>query len=131
MLPLDVYRLDLPGRPDVCHDCRRKGWFPPGYLEAQPNRRAATALQTLPVIRWPLSAYQKRQVRAAFGHRCGICKSIGVRLAIDHDHDTLVVRGLLCTLCNTGLGHFKERISLLRAAIQYLASPPLPQPPKF
>jgi hypothetical protein len=40
---------------------------------------------------------------------CAICKrpcSTGKRLAIDHDHDTNRVRGLLCTRCNRHLGWF-------------------------
>lgn len=39
---------------------------------------------------------------------------------IDHDHQTLKVRGVLCDLCNKGLGQFKDSISLLENAINYL-----------
>src|SRR6266404_1578474 len=37
---------------------------------------------------------------------CAICKQIsgGKRLAIDHDHDTGEIRGLLCVSCNTAIG---------------------------
>lgn len=41
-------------------------------------------------------------------------------LAVDHCHDTGKVRGLLCSLCNTALGGFKDDISLLEKAIVYL-----------
>ena len=42
------------------------------------------------------------------------------RLSVDHDHETGVVRGLLCNLCNTGLGCARESISTLKAMIEYL-----------
>lgn len=39
-------------------------------------------------------------------------------LSVDHCHKTNKIRGLLCTNCNLGLGHFKnEAYALKRAAI--------------
>ncbi len=56
---------------------------------------------------------------------CAICKkpehlTPQSRLHIDHDHETGKVRGLLCMSCNTGLGHLKDDIELLRNSIKYL-----------
>jgi Recombination endonuclease VII len=56
---------------------------------------------------------------------CAICKSKvsssrTTRLFVDHCHETLRVRGLLCSACNHGLGLFKDSPTLLRAAIHYL-----------
>lgn len=44
------------------------------------------------------------------------------RFAIDHDHDTGEVRGLLCQRCNQGLGSFKDNIETLKSAINYLST---------
>lgn len=57
--------------------------------------------------------------------RCAICKTEtpggrAGRFHIDHCHDTGVIRGLLCTNCNTGLGQLKHDPDLIRKAIEYL-----------
>lgn len=65
----------------------------------------------------------------AQGDRCGICGEPGTpwpdrNLAVDHCHDSDVVRGLLCRHCNTGLGAFRDAPARLLKAIEYLANPP-------
>lgn len=59
------------------------------------------------------------------GNVCGICGDkcpSGRSLAVDHDHETGIIRGLLCVNCNKGLGNFKDNITLLKTAIIYLES---------
>jgi hypothetical protein len=50
---------------------------------------------------------------------CAICGR-QVDLVVDHCHETKLVRDLLCGTCNSGLGHFKDDPSRLRAAADYI-----------
>lgn len=64
---------------------------------------------------------------AAQDGRCAICqlKPRKNRLAIDHDHKTGVIRGLLCMWCNHRLlGGARESVVILQAGIDYLTTPP-------
>ena len=40
--------------------------------------------------------------------------------AIDHNHITGHIRGLLCTTCNRALGLFKDSPKILESALDYL-----------
>ena len=61
-------------------------------------------------------------------NKCALCeKSETIKrngkilsLAVDHDHRTGKIRGLLCFHCNTAIGKFKDDIGLLLKTISYL-----------
>lgn len=59
----------------------------------------------------------------AQGGVCAICNGRPgrKRLAVDHDHATGAVRGLLCEACNLALGGFRDDPTLLLRAAEYLA----------
>jgi hypothetical protein len=60
---------------------------------------------------------------AAQGGVCAICGRpdvTGRDLALDHDHKTLRVRGLLCGNCNHALGKLRDDPVLLRKAADYV-----------
>jgi hypothetical protein len=63
------------------------------------------------------------------GGVCKICKDPPtqktrdgaiVRLAVDHNHVTGKVRGLLCRPCNLVIGNAREKVTILKGAIFYL-----------
>lgn len=70
---------------------------------------------------------QYDQMLANQGGKCAICKSKNPSrsgsgfFAIDHDHKTGEVRGLLCSPCNSGIGMLRDSTSILRSAIKYLS----------
>lgn len=52
-------------------------------------------------------------------NECVICGT-KESLVVDHCHKTNVVRGMLCSHCNRGLGHFRDDPELLEFARIYL-----------
>lgn len=58
---------------------------------------------------------------ATHGGRCDICSEADVRLVIDHDHASGMLRGVLCSNCNTALGLLRDDPQRIRAALDYLA----------
>lgn len=54
--------------------------------------------------------------------KCAICRRppVGRSLAVDHCHRTGIVRGLLCSRCNMGIGLFADDPGLFRTCIDYL-----------
>lgn len=69
---------------------------------------------------WALHEYQ--------GGRCYICRRATgrtKRLAVDHDHETGYVRGLLCMRCNRDVvGHLRDDPEALERGAAYLRQPP-------
>ena len=56
------------------------------------------------------------------GGGCAICgrQKTKRRLAVDHDHATGKIRGVLCHLCNQAIGQFRHDPRLLLKAVEYL-----------
>jgi hypothetical protein len=57
---------------------------------------------------------------------CAICgthqSKLPATLAVDHNHDTKEVRGLLCFDCNTGIGKLQDNYDIIIKAAEYLRS---------
>ncbi len=97
------------------------------YLRDRYNGNAdvrATQRRRLLLRRYGITEGQYSALLLEQGGRCAICREFpaeGENLAVDHDHKTKRVRGLLCHRCNRALGQFGESPDLLRSAIAYLA----------
>lgn len=81
-------------------------------------------------VNFGITLEQYREMFAQQDGLCAICRQPEVTdrrgegrvidLSVDHDHDTGVVRRLLCGNCNRGLGNFQDSLELLEAALLYL-----------
>jgi hypothetical protein len=82
----------------------------------------AKRLETL----YGIDATEYRRIMAKQGGRCAICrnKPRSIRFAVDHDHQTGEVRGILCKRCNHDLlGGGHDDVEVLFRAIEYLIFP--------
>jgi hypothetical protein len=91
------------------------------------SRRRANRKTT--ASRYGLTVDQYEEMYEAQGGKCAICEqaetSLGNNgeikmLAIDHDHETGKVRGLLCNNCNRAIGLLKDDVEVLLNAVAYL-----------
>lgn len=104
----------------------------PGY-KARKNVLARKFHKENPDYKWKQVLKHKYGITAADYQRmfekqngcCAICGKIETshnqwglkRLAVDHDHETGRVRGLLCSNCNTRLGHLEDIEFITKARI--------------
>ena len=101
-----------------CRDCHKKRcnvrWHSMSPLEKQGTR--VLNLYGLTKEQY-YEMYEKQQ------GKCAICEEEPKTkrlLHVDHCHSTGIIRGLLCSQCNTALGSFRDNPTLLNRAIEYL-----------
>lgn len=116
----------VPTRCESCktaHNAEAAKKYAKEYYPRNKEKVAQQARESWLRTRYDLTVEQYDEMLAAQGGGCAICGEqcpSGSRLAVDHDHSTGTVRGLLCVRCNKGLGSFQDSIVRLRAAEQYL-----------
>lgn len=120
-----------------CKPCRRS-WLAANRDKTRAQSRAYRAQnpevtrRRLPNVpsRVKLSPPEYDALLDAQDYLCAICRQPEsapsrsgkpLALAVDHCHETQVVRGLLCNRCNRGLGAFRDSPHLLRTAANYLS----------
>jgi len=96
------------------------------FRDSQPDYNHSRNLQR----RYGLSVDEYQTLLANQNFACPICEVEisntieykGKRpVAVDHNHETGDVRGILCSMCNLMLGHARENTSILYRAIVYLS----------
>lgn len=92
---------------------RSRDWY------AANKQRASVQSRKARLKRYGLTLEQFDQMLTEQHGRCLICRKTE-SLVVDHCHTTGKVRGLLCNLCNTALGSFRDSPEILTSAIEYL-----------
>jgi hypothetical protein len=109
---------------------RKKVWSP-GTLKYRHGRCKPCMVQYVRVRKlvrkYGITMEQFQAMKDAQNYKCLLCSRVfkdrGTRFeqaCIDHDHETGKVRGLLCWMCNAGLGMFDENVEALANAIKYI-----------
>lgn len=109
------------------HDCRTKEGKAAYRLEYRAARREEFVAKERE-RKFGVSAEKYIAMLVAQDGKCAVCRQIETAtrygkvktLAVDHDHETGEVRGLLCVQCNTAIGKFKDDRNLLLSAVRYL-----------
>jgi hypothetical protein len=100
----------------VCPACKKQN-RDPAREYAKERRRT--------LRRYGLSQERYDAILAAQGGVCAICRTDtpggrGETWHIDHCHESSQVRGLLCHMCNVGIGNMRDDPELLIRAAEYL-----------
>jgi len=114
------------GHQPRCKVCARKAtkeWREAkGNIPLSPEQSRANLLKS----KFNITVEQYDNMLAEQDNRCAICNrhqlELTRRFAVDHDHEFGYIRGLLCSICNTSLGGFKDSVEILKSAIAYLES---------
>lgn len=97
------------------------------YVESSRRKRTKVAWHREWMLRrkYNLTQEQYEVMLESQGGVCAICKaclpsSNATYFAVDHDHRTGKVRGLLCSNCNRGIGHLQDSPEILQRAANYI-----------
>jgi hypothetical protein len=107
----------------TCFECRKLNKYValPGNINLEKLRDKGKTIERAYGI--TLKEYENLYIKQ--NGMCAIChhpEPVKSRLflAVDHDHKTGKVRGLLCSKCNMAIGSFGDSVEYLLSAIRYL-----------
>ena len=106
----------------VARDPARRAETMQRWQRRNPERYAA-AKRAHALRRYGLTLAEYDRLLATQDGLCAVCRlpeSPGWELAVDHDHASGLVRGLLCRRCNVGLGLLRDDPAVVEAAARYL-----------
>ena len=106
-----------------CNSDKSKAWY-----AKNKDVKTASALKWHYKDKYGITIEQRQELFDKQNGKCAICSCVvhldgiknGTQAVIDHCHDSGKIRGMLCNLCNQGLGLFKDNIEAIERAIKYL-----------
>jgi nitrate/TMAO reductase-like tetraheme cytochrome c subunit len=107
------------GKQDWCRLCKRE------YYDLNKERLRKHIRNNMLQREYGISQEEFDYILRKQNEQCAICglhaKNVKRKnLHVDHNHKTKKIRGLLCNNCNRGIGHLKDSIKNLKAAVKYL-----------
>jgi Autographiviridae endonuclease VII len=120
---------DQPGKkPEVeyfyCRECRPQAarktqrWNDKEPEKYRESRRLARA--GFHAKRYGITTEEYLALFEEAGGICCICQRTGRRMVLDHCHRTRVIRGVICSSCNTAISWFKDDPETCQRAAEYL-----------
>jgi len=121
-LAVDFYQTNNGNYRRACRTCVIAG-------NAERNARPDTAdvkRNTHLRLLYGIDSAKYEELLQAQGGKCAVCRKppIRRRLAVDHDHRSMKIRGLLCNYCNLRVIGKATDATLYRTAAEYLENPP-------
>jgi hypothetical protein len=139
----EAFLADVGERPSPSHQLRRINatqpygasnvrWVEPvrpGQDHMSPEQRSVYQREWHLQRKFKITGEQYAALLKAQGGVCASCGGVETHrskngklkdLAVDHDHETNEIRGLLCFNCNQAIGRFQDDPVLMRAAAAYI-----------
>jgi len=104
----------------LCGPCHRRFLY---YKNHEREKEAAR--HSMRKSKFGISKLEFQQLLIAQNNLCVICNKPQPgrkALAIDHDHRTGKIRGLLCSWCNRAVGYLEDSAERAEATAKYLRS---------
>jgi hypothetical protein len=95
---------------------------------ANPEKRREIRRAAQRLLRYGMTKQQHADMLEKQGGLCAVCKRAETKvllgrvtgLCVDHDHNTGVVRGLLCSRCNIAVGMLDEDVERAKQLARYM-----------
>jgi len=130
VLPIELFGVDNRDKNGImvncktCEQTRKKQYNPTGAkTEAEYEQRSHYFRMASLKKRYGLTELDFQEMMNEQKGCCAICEKdfseLSTRAAVDHDHNTGVIRGLLCPRCNNLLGAIESNECLLSKIVEY------------